>query len=316
MKTSLAYLPQSKRDELGFVVEMMREGFARSLAHRTAPHIRAGHIHKIILFGSYARGDWVEDQRGRYFSDFDLLVVVSHEQLTDVVEFWLDVENELLSAQSAGTRLRTLVNPIYHSLDDLNTQLAEGRYFFTEIVADGIVLYDDGAVLVTPKNLTKEEAHAHALGYYRHWFESAADFEENANHNHQRKKVKLAAFNLHQAVERYYHTVLLVFTLHSPKTHVLTKLRDMAEARCPELRPVWPRALKADRRRFEKLKRAYIDARYSPAFDISNEELVWLSERVAALGKAIDAICRAHLGLEATDTAAVDGPSAQSTLPD
>jgi len=35
-----------------------------------------GKLLKIILFGSYARGDWVDDSVGRYLSDYDLLVVV------------------------------------------------------------------------------------------------------------------------------------------------------------------------------------------------------------------------------------------------
>lgn len=72
----------------------------------------------------------------------------------------------------------------------------------------------------------------------------------------------------------------------------------MAEERRPELRNVWPRSSKTDRRAFEKLKRAYIDARYSPAYDISDEQLVWLSQRVAALGKAVDTICRSYLECE------------------
>lgn len=35
--------------------------FVNAPAHRTAPHRKAGRILKIVLFGSYARGDWVDD---------------------------------------------------------------------------------------------------------------------------------------------------------------------------------------------------------------------------------------------------------------
>lgn len=42
------------------------------------------------------RGNWVDDPIGRYFSDFDLLVIVSHEDLTDVLEFWAKTEGPAL----------------------------------------------------------------------------------------------------------------------------------------------------------------------------------------------------------------------------
>src|SRR5690349_13931069 len=84
MKSDLDHLPEAKRDELAFVVDVIRKGFEFAIARRTMPRLRGGKLLKIILFGSYARGDWVEDPIGRYFSDYDLLVVVDREELTDV----------------------------------------------------------------------------------------------------------------------------------------------------------------------------------------------------------------------------------------
>ena len=84
MKSSLDHLPKAKRDELAFVVELIREGFAEAISRRSMPRYQKGQVLKIILFGSYARGDWVEDPKGRYFSDYDLLVVVNHDDLTDI----------------------------------------------------------------------------------------------------------------------------------------------------------------------------------------------------------------------------------------
>ena len=46
MKTSLEHLPKNKQDELKHAVEIIPE--------QVNPEI-------IILFGSYARGDWVEE---------------------------------------------------------------------------------------------------------------------------------------------------------------------------------------------------------------------------------------------------------------
>ena len=140
MKTALDHLPDGKQRELAHVVEIVRAGFARATAQRTQPRFRNGALLKIILFGSYARGDWVEDPVGRYFSDYDLLVVVNHEDLTDIAEFWEKTEAQLLADLSAGTTLRTPVSLIYHSLEDVNEKLRLGRYFFMDIVRDGIAL--------------------------------------------------------------------------------------------------------------------------------------------------------------------------------
>src|SRR5690606_34940382 len=100
MKRPLRKLPLAKQRELDAAVEIIQDGFARAISTRRADRLKNGRILKIILFGSYARGDWVHDPVGRYFSDFDLLVVVDHEDLTDF-EFWEDVEKRLLAELSA-----------------------------------------------------------------------------------------------------------------------------------------------------------------------------------------------------------------------
>lgn len=102
MKHELDHLPEGKRRELALVVELIREGFARAIKFRSQPRFRHGKLLKVMLFGSYARGDWVEDPVGRYFSDYDLLVVVDHEDLTDVPEFWLKTEDKLLEVPGRG----------------------------------------------------------------------------------------------------------------------------------------------------------------------------------------------------------------------
>jgi hypothetical protein len=56
MKKSLDHLPEGKRRELHFVVGVIRDGFAKAIAHRTQPRFRTGKLLKIILFGSHARG--------------------------------------------------------------------------------------------------------------------------------------------------------------------------------------------------------------------------------------------------------------------
>ena len=42
---------------------------------------------------------------------------------------------------------------------------------------------------------------------------------------------------------------------------------------------------------FEKLKDAYVKARYSKHYRISAEELAWLGERVEELGRVVHEVC-------------------------
>jgi predicted nucleotidyltransferase/HEPN domain-containing protein len=296
MKQSLDHLPEGKRRELEFVVDVIREGFAKAIAHRTQPRFRVGKLLKIILFGSYARGDWVDDPVGRYHSDYDLLVVVDHEDLTDVPEFWAKTEDRLLEELSAGKALRTPVSVIYHSIGDVNEKLELGRYFFMDIVREGIVLFEEpGYPFAEPRPLSPEEALRETREYFEEWFESAGEFLDDFRSNLEKGRLKKAAFELHQATERFYHCLILVRTLYSPKTHSLNRLRKLAEESAPELVEVWPIDTKQQRRSYELLRAAYVKARYSRHYRITAEELEWLGTRIELLQGLVRSACEERI---------------------
>ena len=46
------------------------------------------------------------------------------------------------------------------------------------------------------------------------------------------------------------------------------------------------------RRRFQLLKQAYVDARYSEYYKITEEELLWLAERVQVLQDLTKKLCQ------------------------
>ena len=68
MKTSIDHLPDDQQQKLQAITAVF-----------TSPDV-AIPIDMLILFGSRARGDWVDDQETGYKSDYDLLVVVENEQ--------------------------------------------------------------------------------------------------------------------------------------------------------------------------------------------------------------------------------------------
>jgi predicted nucleotidyltransferase/HEPN domain-containing protein len=296
MKTSLDHLPEAKRRELARVVEILFAEFEAGTAGGHSTHKREGQILKVILFGSYARGDWVDDPVGGYVSDYDLLVVVNHEKLTDILEYWTSADDHLLREYQIAHRISAPVNFIVHSLADLNKRLKNGRYFFTDIVKDGVALYETpGHPFDRPKALAPVEALAEGEAYFVEWFETALQFRRQAQHAIDDKAPKIAAFDFHQATERRYHCALLVLTLYSPKSHKLNFLRSQCEQLDARLTVTWPRATKFEQRCFELLRRAYVDARYSPHYKITSEELSWLDERIGVLADLVRGICSERL---------------------
>ncbi len=297
MRSDIDHLPPAKQRDLARVLQILFEEFEDAHGAPTGTR-RLGRILKVILYGSYARGGWVDEPHTAkgYQSDFDLLVIVNQKELTDRVAYWQRAEERLIRELSITRTLHTPVNFIVHSLQEVNDGLAHGRYFFMDIARDGIALYQvDEAPLHEPKPKTPALALAIAREYFEEWFPAAAGMLETATFSAQQARLKDAAFLMHQATERLYHCVLLVMTFYTPHVHNLAFLRNQAERLDRRLYGVWPTTSRRERAMFEKLKDAYVKARYSKHYRITLEELQWLSEQVEELGRVVHIVCSERL---------------------
>jgi uncharacterized protein len=272
MRSDLDHLPHGKQRELQRVTEILFEEFTDAMKCASSPKKKEGRILKIVLFGSYARGTWVDEPHTAkgYLSDYDLLIVVNQQSVVDFATYWYRANNAL----------------------------AQGQYFFSDIIREGIALYNlkGSTRFVTPKPQTAEEAVATAEQHFQEWFPRIEQALRGAKFYKAEHNLRDAAFTLHQAVERAYTILLLVETSYSPSTHSIKFLRSLAEQIDPELIAVWPRETKHDRRLFELLKRAYVDARYSEHYAITAEELVWLGERAEILRTLVETRSREKIG--------------------
>ena len=281
---ALQKLPHTKQGELQRITDLLSA---------------SKEVEMVILFGSYARGEYVEDvyvEKGilyEYKSDYDLLVVTRHDDLVANIKLETQANQTLWNTG----RVKTPISLIFHSSKHLNQALREGNYFFQDIKKEGIVLYDTGKVrLQNPKKLTAEEARKKAQEYFDQWFESASVFYEDFKYNFakpgkRRAYLNMAAFMLHQATERYYTTILLVYTDYRPKEHDLERL-DLRVKNCDPRFGVFPQGTKEEKRLFELLRRAYVDARYKmDEYSISKEELDYLADKVEKLKEVTKRLC-------------------------
>jgi len=289
------HLPPRKRQELGYVLRILFEELDAWRAGKSEQK-RSSRIIAVILFGSYSRDDWVEDRISGYRSDFDILAVTSNHQAAVSDELWEAVNDRLSREVFLGSRLETPSKVIAHSLKDLNDKLARGLPFFIDIMRDGIRLYEaSGYTFVSPRALSPKAHLTQAAEYFQRWLDDASYCATQAKAAQNDGMYRHSAFDLHQAVERFYHCLLLVLTLYSPKSHRLKALRSLAERTDPRLTHAWPRDTRFARRCFERLDRAYVEARYSPRYEITVAELSWLMERVQVLHDLVKLVCEEHL---------------------
>lgn len=304
MRTDLDHLPGNKQRELERVVQILFEEFEDATTRATAGWKKKGRVLKVILYGSYARGGWVDEPHTAkgYQSDYDLLIIVNDERLTDRVAFWNAFEDRLNREFSITGSLHTPVNFIVHSLQEVNDGLAHGRYFFMDVARDGIALYqNDVTPLLAPRPKAPEDALTMAREYFGEWFRTAMSFNRNAGYAVKDGDYKLAAFLLHQTTERLYHCLLLTVTFYTPHVHNLGFLRTQAERLDRRLCYVWPQDTREDRALFTKLKEAYVKARYSSHYKITAKELEWLGTQVEELGRVVQDVCMERIAaLEAS----------------
>ncbi|CDZ41579.1 nucleotidyltransferase and HEPN domain-containing protein [Neorhizobium galegae] len=300
MKSSINHMPARKQRELGRVLEILHEEFEDALKQGTAEFKKRGRILKIILFGSYAKGGWVDEpftMKG-YRSDFDLLIIVNDRRLCEFADYWYKAADRLIRDKS----IETPVSFIVHSRREVNTYLKEGQYFFSDIRKEGIVLYElDDEPLVEPQALSPADRLRVAREHFEQRIAEAAAFLGTARFQLGTSEKagdawgNLAAFSLHQSLEQAYSCVLLTLTNYGPPSHNIKFLRSLAEEQDRRLAEAFPRDQHRERAWFNTLNEAYVKARYSKHYEISEEALSWLGERTAVLLELVNSVCSEHL---------------------
>lgn len=88
-----------------------------------------------------------------YRSDYDILVIVSSKKLAEP-QYWEKATDRLLWDKGVSTP----VGLIAHGAREVNNYLADGQYFFIDILREGVILYElDDRPLAEPKPLSPSD---------------------------------------------------------------------------------------------------------------------------------------------------------------
>ena len=287
MKNSIDFLPERKQRDLCELVRLIRD--------------EVKDVVMVILYGSYAKNTYVECDERRdfgvktfYISDYDLLVVTKRRLGERESTINTRIKDRFLCGKDAEFHTRPQI--INESISKLNNAISECWYFYVDILEQGVMLYDSGEYkLVTPRDLNYAEIKEMAQKYFDNKFIIASDFLDGALYYYDKRKYKMASFNLHQAAENYLKTVRLVYSLYGHKEHDLEFLLGKCKLHTLELAKVFPRDTEEEERLFELLKRAYVEARYNDDFIVTKSDIDALTPKVEQLRDITDRICKEQI---------------------
>ena len=288
MKNSINFLPERKQNDLRELVGLIRD--------------EVRDVVMIILYGSYAKNTYVECDERRdfgvktyYTSDYDLLVVT--KKRLGVREGTVATRVNARFMDGRDNEFQTRPQLINESISKLNDALSEGRYFFVEILAQGVMLYDSGEYrLATPRELDYTEIKGMAEAYYKDKYSDAEDFLFHAKIAQERGTYQMCSFMLHQATENFIKTIPLVYVLYGYKEHDLEFLIEKCKPYTLDLAKVFPRDTDEEERLFKLLQRAYIEARYNKKnFAVTKADIDVLIPRIELLRDIVEKVCRERI---------------------
>lgn len=233
----------------------------------------------VILYGSYARGTYVDcDCRTEFgvtnyfLSDYDILIVTKWRLGLKEQNVYSKISDRFFENMNRG--LRTKPQYINENITHLNKHLELGQYFYAEIVEQGVMLYDSGEYKLSEcRELNYAEIYKIAQDYYDDKFHYAERFLYHGEIDYKDKEYKICSFQLHQATESYLKTIPLVYILYGYKEHELRFLIEKCKTHTLELATVFPCDTEEEKRLFNLLQDAYVQARYNKDFVVTKADI-------------------------------------------
>ena len=227
-------------------------------------------VEKIFLLGSYP------SEPVELGMEYDLLILVRDDNNRPNDEWESLIQNRSHD-----------LPPVYasvYTISKVNALISSGNYFFNLFCVNDKLIYDAGntGLKMSPVTYSFPEGYAvrEAHDTIMH---KANGFITGAIHFYEEKEFPLAAFMLHQAAEHGFNALLAPLMQFRIQTHNLNKLIHWARRFSTDICSIFPRSTSHETSLFQVLQKAYLHARYKDTFQVSEQQVEALLERVKQL---------------------------------
>jgi predicted nucleotidyltransferase/HEPN domain-containing protein len=276
LSETLSYLPTDKITELETI---------------TSRIIETGKAEMVILFGSFARGDYKEERgetKGKK-SDYDILIITDDETLRGELKPKLRGRFDDIDRP-----VQIIVDRLYH----INKNIGEKQYFYTDIIREGKTLYNSVKLeLAKEGKLTPAERVKFAEADYKMWFSKANESFEKSKFCISKEFLGSTSFELQQVIEMCYTAIEMVYTHYNPYEHNLETLRIRVLEFDQRVKNALPYETEEDEELFDYLNFAYIGGRYRSEedFPITKDQLDYWSCEAKKLLELTEIICKERI---------------------
>lgn len=285
MNTSIAHLPEEVQEKLSRLVDYIRDEVPET--------------QYIILYGSYARGDYVEyDQREEYGlrtcyqSDFDIVVLTPKRRgaYESILRRLRNSSHRYIEHYPRTMRPRAHYLPMF--IEEFNKAITDGRYLFTDIAKEGIILYNSGTHEIAPiRELNYSQILKLANEYFDKKYTKAEIRLKVARFLYNEGNLEDTSFDLHQATENYLLAALLTASLYAEKTHNIIEIIEDVSMFTPVIAEIFRADTVEGKRLLNLLQDAYVQSRYNKDFVIAKEDLDKLMELIERLRIVTEKFC-------------------------
>lgn len=289
MKKSVAHLPKRTQEELAVLTGLIRK-YVPSCC-------------MIILYGNYARGKYVlwDEKiefgvRTVYQSDYDVLVVTPKASGTKTIGLLRGPVTQSYRRAMEGRRHAT-PQFITESVAAINENLDQRQFFFTDIIREGILIYDDGRhTLLRPRAVSYGEVLEIAESEFGRLYPDALKLLEGVTtYFLPREDYRNSAFMVHRACDRLYSAFLLVFTNYRPENPTLSELTGMTKRFSREVATVFPLNTEFERECYDLLNRACSEKPGGRVYSVTREQLGYMLGGAERLGETVQRLCTAQM---------------------
>jgi HEPN domain-containing protein len=174
--------------------------------------------------------------------------------------------------------------------------LQAGYSFALRVWQQAPVLYDTGNVQIdiVPKAI----APVNSKEIIKEGLSKAREFLAGAELYRLRQQYKMSAFMLHQCAEQALQTLLKAGTGYHTHTHNIERLLQLCCLVSPQLTDLFPHHTEAGKRLLQLLQKAYISARYTSDYKVTDVELQTLTGKMEMLLSIVSETGRALAGRE------------------